>query len=66
MGELVMKRLLPFRIDWPELNESGSAHNVNFFTPLPPIILFANIDVSITKICLDTSVLAKSNMDRRE
>jgi hypothetical protein len=33
---------------------------------LRPIILFANTDVSITKMCLDTSILAKSNMGRRE
>jgi hypothetical protein len=33
---------------------------------LRPILLFANTDVSITKMCLDTSILAKSNMDRRE
>jgi hypothetical protein len=29
-------------------------------------LLFANIDVSIIKIYLDTSILAKSIMDRRE
>jgi hypothetical protein len=33
---------------------------------LRPILLFANTDVSTTKMCLDTSVLAKSNMGRRE
>jgi hypothetical protein len=33
---------------------------------LRPILLFADTDVSTTKICLDTSVLAKSNMGRRE
>jgi hypothetical protein len=33
---------------------------------LRSIILFANTDVSITKMCLDTTVLAKSNMGRRE
>jgi hypothetical protein len=32
---------------------------------LRPILLFANTDVSITKTCLDTSILAKSIMDRR-
>jgi hypothetical protein len=31
-----------------------------------PILLFANTDVSITKMCLDTSILAKSIMGRRE
>jgi hypothetical protein len=31
-----------------------------------PILLFANTDVSITKMCLVTSILAKSIMDRRE
>jgi hypothetical protein len=30
------------------------------------ILLFANTDVSTIKICLDTFVLAKSIMDRRE
>jgi hypothetical protein len=30
------------------------------------ILLFANTDVSITKMCLDTSTLAKSIMGRRE
>jgi hypothetical protein len=33
---------------------------------LRPILLFANTDVSITGIYLDTSILAKSIMDRRE
>jgi hypothetical protein len=33
---------------------------------LRPILLFANTDVSTTKICLDTSTLAKSIMGRRE
>jgi hypothetical protein len=33
---------------------------------LRPIILFANIDVSRHLLVIDTSVLAKSNMDRRE
>jgi hypothetical protein len=33
---------------------------------LRPIILFANIDVSRHILVIDTSVLAKSNMDRRE
>jgi hypothetical protein len=33
---------------------------------LRAILLFANTDVSTTKICLDTSMLAKSIMGRRE
>jgi hypothetical protein len=33
---------------------------------LRPIILFANTDISNTKIYLDTSILAKSNMGWRE
>jgi hypothetical protein len=33
---------------------------------LRPILLFANTDISTTKMCLDTSILAKSIMDRRE
>jgi hypothetical protein len=31
-----------------------------------PILLFANTDVSTTKMCLDTSILVKSNMGQRE
>jgi hypothetical protein len=37
----------------------------NYYS-LRPILLFANTDISITKICLDTSVLAKSIMGRRK
>jgi hypothetical protein len=33
---------------------------------LRPILLFANTDVSTTKICLDITILAKGIMDRRE
>jgi hypothetical protein len=33
---------------------------------LRPIILFVNVDVSTTKMCLDTSILAKSIVGRRE
>jgi hypothetical protein len=33
---------------------------------LRPILLFANMDISSSKICLDTSILVKSNMGRRE
>jgi hypothetical protein len=33
---------------------------------LRPILLFANTDASIIKICLDTSILTKSNINRRE
>jgi hypothetical protein len=33
---------------------------------LQPILLFANMDVPITKMCLDTSILAKSIMGRME
>jgi hypothetical protein len=37
---------------------------------LPPIhitvLLDAKMDVSTTKICLDTSILASSNMNQRE
>jgi hypothetical protein len=36
------------------------------FYSLRPILLFANTDVSTTKMCLDTSILAKSIMGRRE
>jgi hypothetical protein len=39
---------------------------INFTTLLRPILLFANTDVSTTKMCLDTSILAKSIMGRRE
>jgi hypothetical protein len=37
-----------------------------YWYSLRSILLFANTDVSTTKICLDTSILAKSIMDRRE
>jgi hypothetical protein len=33
---------------------------------LRSILLFDNMDVSTTKMCLDTYILAKSNMGRRE
>jgi hypothetical protein len=33
---------------------------------LRPIILFANIDVSRHSLVVDTSILVKSNMSRRE
>jgi hypothetical protein len=33
---------------------------------LRPILLFANMDVSITKMCQDTSILTKSIIDWRE
>jgi hypothetical protein len=33
---------------------------------LRPILLFFNMDVFITKMCLDTSTLVKSIMSRRE
>jgi hypothetical protein len=36
----------------------------NYF--LESVLLFANTDVSTTKICLGTSILAKSVMGRRE
>jgi hypothetical protein len=32
----------------------------------PDLLLVASIDVSRTKICLDISILATSNMDQRE
>jgi hypothetical protein len=37
-----------------------------FLYSLRSILLFANTDVSTTKMCLDTSILAKSIMGRRE
>jgi hypothetical protein len=37
-----------------------------FYYSLGSILLFANTNISTTKICLDTSILAKSNMGRRE
>jgi hypothetical protein len=36
------------------------------FYSLGPILLLANTDVSTIKMCLDTSILAKSIMGRRE
>jgi hypothetical protein len=40
--------------------------NLKWRYSLRPILLFTNADVSITKMCLDTSILAKSIMGRRE
>jgi hypothetical protein len=40
-------------------------HCIAYYS-LRPILLFTNTDVSATKMCLDTSTLAKSIMDRRE
>jgi hypothetical protein len=37
-----------------------------FYYSLRPILIFANTDISITKIYLDTSILEKSIMGRRE
>jgi hypothetical protein len=51
---------------------SGLVNAVNLYITiltrysLRPIVLFANIDVSRHILVLDTSVLAKSNMGRRE
>jgi hypothetical protein len=39
---------------------------VSDFVILRLIMLFANTDVSTIKMCLDTSILAKSIMGRRE
>jgi hypothetical protein len=41
-------------------------HGIETKYSLRPILLFANTDVSTTKMCLDTSILVKSNMGRRE
>jgi hypothetical protein len=41
-------------------------YSLSLGTPLRPMLLFANTDVSTTKMCLDTSILAKSIMGRRE
>jgi hypothetical protein len=38
----------------------------NMLYSLQPILLFANTDISIPKMCLDKSRLAKSIMSRRE
>jgi hypothetical protein len=40
--------------------------SVNFFYSLQLILLFANTDVSTTKMCLDISTITKSIMGRRE
>jgi hypothetical protein len=39
---------------------------LHMFYSLRSIILFININISTTKICLDTSILMKSIMSRRE
>jgi hypothetical protein len=41
-----------------------SVHCELIFYSLRPILLFTNIDIFITKMYLDTSILAKSNMSR--
>jgi hypothetical protein len=44
----------------------GSSNPKEIYYSLRPIFLFANIDVSRHILVVDTSVLAKSNMGRRE
>jgi hypothetical protein len=39
---------------------------LDMYYSLRPILLFTNMDVSTTKMCLDTFILAKSNMGRKE
>jgi hypothetical protein len=39
---------------------------VQVFYSLQSILPFANMNVSSTKMCLDTSVFVKDNMSRRE
>jgi hypothetical protein len=48
------------------IGDDGSSSSVAKQYSLRPILLIANTDVSITKMCLDTSMLAKSIMIRRE
>jgi hypothetical protein len=43
----------------------GDEAAVNIYS-LQPILLFANMDVSITKMCLDTSILTKIIIGQRE
>jgi hypothetical protein len=40
--------------------------SIHMLYSLRPILSFVNTDVSSTKICLDISVFAKGNIDRRE
>jgi hypothetical protein len=52
------------------IDSSISSHvqywwNCKFIYSLWPILLFSNMDISTTKMCLDTSTLAKSIMGRR-
>jgi hypothetical protein len=44
--------------------DQNTLASFNYF--LEPVLFFANTDVSTTKMCLDTSILAKSIMDWRE
>jgi hypothetical protein len=44
----------------------GRACGTLLIYSLRSIILFANMDISITKIYLDTSILAKNIMGQRE
>jgi hypothetical protein len=41
-------------------------YTLKYIYSLRPILLFVYTNVSTTKMGLDTSILAKSNMDRRE
>jgi hypothetical protein len=50
----------------PKMLLSTNYTTKNLRYSLRLILLFANADVSMTKMCLDTSTLAKSIMGRRE
>jgi hypothetical protein len=73
----VVSRIVKLR--WLRIGVSDNSYNVflqaallleherkNSFYSLRPIILFTSIDVSRHILVIDTSVFAKSNMDRRE
>jgi hypothetical protein len=59
-----------FEVDdsWHDTPPEGFSLTVSILQKkyLRPILLFANTDVSTTKMCLDTSILAKIIMGRRE
>jgi hypothetical protein len=51
---------------WNKTNQCACQVHVTKNYSLRPILLFANTDASATKMCLNTSTLAKSIMGRRE
>jgi general stress protein CsbA len=62
-GQFMIYAYFSVNVLWADV---FSLHNVETSYSLRSIILFANVDVSRYILIIDTSVLAKSNMGRRE